>query len=195
MPKKTPGTDDPGTGGTVQDAGDNVAGKDLKKLRKIIKSTRTAMMTTVARDGSLRSRPMATLPGPFDGYLWFLTHAGAPVADEVQENQKVNLGYAENGRFLSVSGTASVSRDAERVKQLWKGWLKNWFPEGKKDPNLAILRVRVDHAEYWDPKASRMVQMPGLLSAVIAGRAAVEPAGANRNDQDAQANPMGGAQG
>ena len=169
---------------------------DVKKLRKIIKGAPVAMLTTVANDGSLRSRPMATLKMPFDGYLWFFIRTGAPISGELRENQHVNVSYAEPGddRYISVSGTASVSRDLERVKALWNGRMKEWFPEGKKDPQLAILRVRVEHAECWNPKAGAMVQMSGLLEAAIAGRTAEgsppEPPAA-----DASTSNMGGAQG
>ena len=163
MPKKAAGPPDA-----------TATGKDdVKKLRKVIKGSPVAMLTTVANDGSLRSRPMATLKAPFDGYLWFFIRTGAPISGEIRENQRVNLSYALPGdnRFISVSGTASVSRDPERVKELWSGRMKEWFPQGKKDPELAILRVRVEHAECWDPKSGAMAQMSGLLDAAIAGRA------------------------
>jgi general stress protein 26 len=168
---------------------------DVKKLRKIIKGAPVAMLTTVANDGSLRSRPMATLKAPFDGYLWFFIRTGAPISGEIRENQHVNLSYSQPGddRFVSVSGTASVSRDPARVKELWGRGMKEWFPQGKKDPDLAILRVRLEHAESWDPKTGAMVQMSGLKDAAIAGRSGEgtgEPPAA-----DAGANNMGGAQG
>ena len=112
MPKKVP------------PAATTATGKDdVKKLRKVIKGSPVAMLTTVANDGSLRSRPMATLKAPFDGYLWFFIRTGAPISGEIRENQRVNLSYAvpEDNRFVSVSGTASVSRDPERVRELWSG--------------------------------------------------------------------------
>jgi general stress protein 26 len=169
---------------------------DVKKLRKVIKNAPVAMLTTVANDGSLRSRPMATLKAPFDGYLWFFIRTGAPISGEIQENQRVNLSYSVPGdeRFVSVSGTASVSRDPARVKELWSGRMKEWFPQGRKDSELAILRVRVEHAECWDPKSGAMAQMSGLLDAAIAGRSpepAAEPSGAD----PAGAGKMSGAQG
>lgn len=167
---------------------------DVKKLRKIIKGAPVAMLTTVATDGSLRSRPMATLKAPFDGYLWFFIRTGAPVSGEIQESQRVNLSYTlpNDDRYVSVSGTANVSRDPERVKELWSGWMKEWFPDGKKDPDLSILRVRVEHAECWDPKTGAMVQLSGLLEAVIAGRSAEAP---EPSPAEPVASSMGGAQG
>jgi general stress protein 26 len=161
---------------------------DLKRLRKLIKGARVAMLTTVAPDGALRSRPMATLKAPFEGDLWFFTRASAPKADEIRDNDHVNVSFSDGGddRFLSISGTASVVRDTERLEQLWSGRLKNWFPDGKKDPDLALLRVRVDRAEYWDAKSASMVVLGGLVQSPVGG----EPTMENRkSDNPAKDNP------
>lgn len=149
---------------------------DLKKLRKLIKGARVAMLTTTAPDGSLRSRPMATLKAPFEGDVWFFTRASAPKTDEIRDNDRVNVSFSdgEDNRYLSISGTASVVRDKDRMEQLWSGRLKNWFPEGKKDPDLALLRVRVDRAEYWDAKTAAMVALGGLVKSSLRGNPAVE---------------------
>ena len=142
--------------------GDKAAGNGAeKKLRKLVKGARVAMLTTVAPDGALRSRPMAALKGPLGEELWFFTRASAPKADEIRDNDHVNVAFAdaESNRYLSVSGRASVVKDPARIAELWSGRLKAWFPDGKKDPDLALLRVRVDRAEYWDSKKAGMVQL------------------------------------
>lgn len=159
---------------------------DLKKLRKLIKGARVAMLTTVAPDGTLRSRPMATLKAPFEGDVWFFTRATTPKADEIRENDRVNVSFSDgdDNRYLSISGTASLVRDKDRLEQLWSGRLKNWFPDGKKDPDLALLRVRVDRAEYWDKKTAVMIHLAGLVKSSLGGDPTVEnrksdkPAGA-----------------
>ena len=149
---------------------------DLKKLRRLIKGARVAMLTTVVPDGTLRSRPMATLKAPFEGDVWFFTRATAPKADEIRDNDHVNVSFSdgEDNRYLSISGTASLVRDKERLERLWSGRLKNWFPDGKKDPDLALLRVRVDRAEFWDKKTAAMVHLGGLVKSTLGGDPTVE---------------------
>ena len=142
--------------------GDKAAGNGAeKKLRKLVKGARVAMLTTVAPDGALRSRPMAALKAPLGEELWFFTRASAPKAEEIRDNDHVNVTFtdAESDRYLSVSGRASVVKDPTRIAELWSGRLKAWFPDGKKDPDLALLRVHVDCAEYWDSKKAGMVQL------------------------------------
>ena len=99
---------------------------------------------------------MANLKGGFDGDLWFVTRSTAPKTEEIRENQHVNVAYADpdDGRFVSISGLASLVRDPKKVDELWSRRLRIWFPDGKKDPELALIRVRIDRAEVWDSKSA-----------------------------------------
>src|SRR5258705_9949229 len=147
--------------------------KEVRKRLKLIKSTRIVMFTTFVSDGRLRSRPMAKLKGGFDGVLGFVTRSTARKAEEIKDNQHVNIAYAdvEAERFVSISGLASLVREPDKVQQLWSRRLRAWFPGGKKDPELALIRVRIDRAEVWDSKTSTMVHLEGL-GAVLATRRA-----------------------
>jgi general stress protein 26 len=143
-----------------------------RKLRKLLKGFRVAMLTTVAPGGVLRSRPMATARAQGDGDVWFLTKAGTPKVGEVQENQRVNIGYAstKDGRYVSLSGTATVVKDPQRVQDLWRKRHRRWFPAGKQDPDLAALRVRVDRAEYWDEGSGQMMALEPAGAQAAAGQ-------------------------
>jgi general stress protein 26 len=145
--------------------------REARRLRKLIKGARIAMLTTVAADGRLRSRPMAALKGSFDGDIWFVTRSSTPKAEEIRDNQHVNVAFSdeEDDRFASISGLATLVRDPAKVQELWNRRLKAWFPAGKKDPELALIRVRIDRAEVWDAKKAEMVHLEGL-GAVLASR-------------------------
>jgi general stress protein 26 len=182
----------------AKDQQDPQKGKgDLKKLRKLIKGARVAMLTTVAGDGTLRSRPMATLKAPFEGDVWFFTRASAPKTEEIRDNDRVNVSFSdgEDDRYLSISGTAALERDKDRLEQLWSGRLKNWFPQGKKDPDLALLRVRVDRAEYWDAKNAAMVHLAGLVKSSLRGDPTVENRKSDTTEAAAGSTSGAGAQG
>ena len=145
---------------------------DIEKLRDLIKDVRVAMLTTVDEDGSLRSRPMATQEMELDGELWFFTGAGSPKVREVQREQHVNVSYAnpDDQQYVSVSGTAQVVHDRAKAEERWNPILKAWFPKGLDDPDLALLRIRVEKAEYWDSPSSKMVQLVGFVKAVTTGK-------------------------
>lgn len=145
--------------------------ENIKKLRELIKDIKFAMLTTVEEDGTLRSRPMATQQFEFDGNLWFFTNVNAPKVDEVQQNQHVNVSYAEpkDQKYVSVSGTAQLVRDRQKMEELWNPLYKAWFPQGLDDPSLALLKVSVDKAEYWDSPSAPVVRLVGFVKAVVTG--------------------------
>jgi general stress protein 26 len=147
--------------------------EQLRKLDELIKDIPVAMLTTADDDGSLRNRPMATQRVEFDGNLWFFTLAGAPKVDELQHHPQVNVSFADPERqyYVSVSGTATLVRDRQKMEELWSPWLRTWFPRGLDDPDLALLQVSVDTAEHWDAPSSTMVRLFGVVKATLTGQA------------------------
>jgi general stress protein 26 len=148
--------------------------KSIQKLASLIKDIRFAMLTTVCPDGTLRSRPMATQQDEFDGVLWFFTSANEPKVREIQNDDHVNVSYADpdKNNYVSVSGRATLVRDKVIAKELWNPFFKAWFPKGLDDPQLALLRIAVEKAEYWDSPNSKLVQLAGFLKAVATGKQA-----------------------
>jgi general stress protein 26 len=136
------------------------------RFRELIKDIRFAMFTTRQADGSLRSRPMTTQNDPEDpegnqpSLYFFASLTGEPVAD-LQRDPAVNVGYADPGRdsYVSVSGKATVVDDADRKKRLWSKFAEAWFPGGPEDPDLALVRVQIEQAEYWNVKESKVTQL------------------------------------
>lgn len=141
------------------------------KIGELIRDIRVAQFTTVEDDGSLRSRPMATQDVEFDGTLWFFTQIQSPKIRELRAEEHVNVSYAnaDSDCFVSLSGRASIVRDRAKIEELWTPILKAWFPEGKDDPQIALIRVDVDHAEYWDSPSSTMVKIVGFVKAIATG--------------------------
>jgi general stress protein 26 len=146
--------------------------KDLENLLDIVNRTRVAMMTTTEPDSSLRSRPLATLrTSEFSGFLWFFTAADSSKVSEIGEHHQVNLSYSdpERHRYASVSGLGLTLRDVEKMAELWDPIVKAWFPDGLDDPNLVLLRVSVDKAEYWDASATPVQRLLAFTKAFKSG--------------------------
>lgn len=149
----------------------------LAKLRELVTDVRTAMLTTVTSEGRLRSRPMVTQQVDIeDAEIWFFTADDAPKVNEIFHEQQVGLAYScpEKQTYVSISGRAYVIRDPARAKELWTPLAKAWFPQGPSDPRLALLRVEVEQAEYWDSPSSKMVQLYALAKSAITGKPPAE---------------------
>jgi general stress protein 26 len=125
---------------------------DLRKLAELIGDIEVAMLTTCAADGSLVSRPLQTLKLDANGELIFFTAADSHKVEELTDDASVNLAYAQpsDHRYVSVRGRARMDRDADTIDELWSPVQKIFFPDGKGDPNLMVLRVRVQDASYWE---------------------------------------------
>lgn len=147
----------------------NTYDENIARLNELIKDVEVAMFTTVDPDGYLRSRPMATQKTEFDGELWFFTSNKSGKVQSIETDQHVNVGFADPKRqkYVSVSGRAELVKDREKMKELWSPAFKAWFPEGLQDPELGLLRVRVESAEYWDSPSSTIVHLVGFAKALI----------------------------
>lgn len=143
------------------------------KLWQMIKDMRVAMMTTLTGSGHLHARPMGTLPhaGFDNATLWFFTDAHSDKAADIDRNWRVNLAFADPDaqNYISVSGVAEIVRDKDKIRHLWRDILTTWFPKGPDDPNLALIKVTVDSAEYWDSPSATMVWAYGYVKAKLTG--------------------------
>ena len=125
---------------------------DLEKLGDLIDGVEVAMLTTHAADGSMVSRPLQTLKFDGGGELVFFTSIASRKIDELAANHDVNLAYANPSKqiYVSVRGTARIDRDRATIDALWSPVQNVFFPQGKEDPDLVVLRVRVRDAACWE---------------------------------------------
>jgi general stress protein 26 len=144
-----------------------------EKVWELVKDVKTAMLVTLAGDG-MRARPMqAAKVDEAAETLWFFTPQPSPKTDEVQQDGRVLLTYADprGQNYVSVSGTARTMRDTAKQKELWSEHLRTWFPGGPEDPKAGLLQVKADGAEYWDVPNSALIYAYGYLKARITGKA------------------------
>jgi general stress protein 26 len=144
----------------------------IEKLAELIEGVRVAMLVTFPR-GKPHVRPMYTQKldaKNFDGTLWFMTDVNSLKVAELDSNPDVLITYASpsTNRYVSVTGTARSERNPEKAKELWNIHAKGWYPDGPDDPSLALIRVTVNSAEYWDGP-SNTSYMLNLLKAVVTG--------------------------
>lgn len=149
--------------------------EQIQKLRDMVKAIDIAMLTTVDENGSLHSRPMSC-NGEIEpsGDIWFFTYASSHKVTEVEQQQQVNVSFADphKQRYVSVSGSAQLVRDHQKLAELWQPQLKAWFPKELKEPDIALLKVKVEKAEYWDAPSSFVAHTISLLKAVTTGESA-----------------------
>lgn len=56
--------------------------------------------------------------------------------------------------FACLAGQITADNDRAQIDKLWSKPVEAWFPGGKDDPNLTLLRFDIDDAELWEADMS-----------------------------------------
>lgn len=147
--------------------------KHHEVLWDLIKDTRFCMLAHRHADGSLHSHPLTTMNDRLDeaGSLYFFVSRKTEVGQRLRQDGSVNLAYANPGKdtWVSVTGRASVLEDLGKKKELFNTMAKAWFPGGPEDPDLELVEVRIDEAEYWNVKENKLLQLFKMAKAAATG--------------------------
>ena len=141
-----------------------------EELRAVLKEFDTAMLVTRDVRSVPRARPMAFIQRDGDTALWFVTHDEAPKVEEMQHDPMVCACFYRDAdrAWVSVSGRAALIRSAQRAKELWNPGLAAYF-SGPDDPEVLLIRVEPHHAEFFEPKKSRVGRIFEMVKGAVTG--------------------------
>jgi general stress protein 26 len=143
----------------------------IDKMGKLIKAAETCFFCTTVQGGQVDARPMSVLDVDEQGNLWFMSAIDSHKNQELRDNPAVRLFFqgSPHSEFLHLEGTASVSQDKAKIRELWKFVLKTWFTEGEDDPRITVIKVAPSHGYYWDNKHGNAVAGVKMLIGAAAG--------------------------
>ncbi len=121
-----------------------------KHLYDFLKDFDTAMLVTKSAGGHMHARPMAVAELQADADAYFVTSVDSPKVAEIGANSNITLTFQSSNQYATVSGHAEVVRDRTLIERLYKEDWKIWFPKGKEDPSIAMIKFTAQDAEYWD---------------------------------------------
>lgn len=142
--------------------------RDVERAWELMKKIGFAMLVT--RDGDkLRARPMSAYLERESNTIYFLTDARRHKDEEIARNPAINLSFADASaqKYVSLTGTAVVSNDRAKIKELFTTPAKAWW-ESADDPNIRVLKVTPDDAEYWDSPGT-IVSYVKMAAAAVTG--------------------------
>jgi general stress protein 26 len=145
---------------------------NLVKLRSLLEGARIAMLTTLDEQGHLCSRPMVMQALDHAGNLWFFTGLHTHLATELNRDTRMNVSVVHGNTYLSISGEGTLVEDPKKASEMWSPLYKAWFPKGLEDPDLTLVRVRVDRAAYWDSPGGVVTTLIGYVKSLATGQAA-----------------------
>jgi general stress protein 26 len=129
--------------------------QEQAKLHDLLHEFHVGVLVTHTADGDLHARPMAIAHVEDDCTTWFVTSRSSPKVHELYHSSRAHV-VCQNGSsaFLSLSGDAAVVDDRAKLDDLWTAQFEPWFPKGKEDPELTLVRVTPDEGEYWDGRGA-----------------------------------------
>lgn len=145
---------------------ENLTQQDVvEKLRE----AKWVMLTTALADGTLLSHPMSPQEITDDADVWFFVGLQGGQADALRAGPHVNLAVSKAGSWLSVAGRAEFVEDRAKVEELWDGEVDAYFEGGKDDPNLGLLRVSTDSAQFWGVPGGAVSLLARVVRAKVTG--------------------------
>ncbi len=142
----------------------------MRRLAEQLEPHRVAMLTLADAQG-LSSRPMTPLEMDADGAIWMLTSRRAMDGLLDLAGGPANLAFfdGKDNDYLSVRGHAELVDDAGRKEALWSAVARPWF-SGPDDPDLTLLRLQPQQAEFWDGPDNAATQVLAMAASMVVGR-------------------------
>ena len=140
---------------------------DRGTVAEIMKETRIAVLTYRSLAGALVSTPMGMQDFEDPGTTWFITQRSSDKVKALEADPRVNVSYSSKAGWVSLAGTAHVSDDTAKLKELWDASAGAFMSGGPEDPDNVLLRIDGDTAEYWESpgKVGVAIQMAkGLIT-------------------------------
>ncbi|OOG18052.1 hypothetical protein BWD42_12250 [Sphingobacterium sp. CZ-UAM] len=144
----------------------------LDKLKSIVDQIDIGTICSFSQESPYpHGVPMSRQEVDNEGNIWYICSAESETYKNIEKDPKVSVFYADpkNYTFLSINGTASLSRDQDRIDRYWNKMMEGWFEKGKEDPNIRLLRVSPRDAHYWDSNSNMIVNLFQMLKATITG--------------------------
>ncbi|WP_229251059.1 pyridoxamine 5'-phosphate oxidase family protein [Emticicia sp. BO119] len=146
--------------------------KSQEDIREMVKDIQFAIICTINQKGNVHSRPMGTQGIDSDGNIWFLTAKDSEKVSEIKKNPNVCVSYADpsENTYICIMGEAEEVNDQRKINECWTPIAKAWIPKGKDDPNLTLIKVKSEEAEYWDSDSNKLVVGIKMLSTLMTGK-------------------------
>lgn len=153
----------------------NLTGPEaVAKLRELVEGNLGCMFGTRLSEVPAHFCPMQVQQVDDAGDLWFFSGADSDHNRHLAADPRTQLIVSNPPKleYLALFGETTVTRDRAKIEELWTKVAEAWFPAGKEDPNLTLLRVRPTLAHYWDTEDGKLVTYAKMLTASLTGREA-----------------------
>ena len=146
--------------------------ESIKKLRELVEEINICLFCTNLKiDDGATCRPMGAQKVCDQGNIWFFSEVNSDKNREIKQDKHVQLFFSHPGKssYLVVNGEAEIIIDRKKTEELWTPTVKIWFPDGKVDPNISIIKVNPTTAYFWDTDGNKMINFFKMIASVVTG--------------------------
>lgn len=144
-----------------------------KKIKELAEGAQTCFFCTdLKAGGPFAVRPMSAQKVDEQGNIWFLSADDSHKNEQLSTDPYVQLLFqgSKHSDFLSIYGKATISRDKEKIKELWQPMVKTWFTEGQDDPRITVIKVTPEDGYYWDTKHGETIAFVKIIAGALTGK-------------------------
>jgi general stress protein 26 len=99
--------------------------------------------------GSSTPQPMTAFVEQEREEIWFFTRSDTDLARQAGEGRAAMFVFQQKEVQACISGELSVQHDPARIAKYWNAVVAAWYPQGKDDPRLTMMRLECRDAEVW----------------------------------------------
>lgn len=123
-----------------------------RRLWKEIEDEQIGMLGLVGGEPH-HFQPMTAFAEKDTGQIWFFTYKDTDLAEQVAQGGQAMFVFQADKLWACIGGQLTLSHDAERMDRFWNPVVAAWYPEGKDDPRLTLLRLDAADAQVWISEA------------------------------------------
>ncbi|HTF16604.1 MAG TPA: pyridoxamine 5'-phosphate oxidase family protein [Chryseolinea sp.] len=144
----------------------------IDKFKELVDHESTCLFTTKLTQAPLNTRPMGVQKVCDQGNFWFLSSSDSDKNAEILQDSRVQLFFLNTGKyeFLSVYGEATITRDRNKIDELWTDIARAWFEQGKDDPRVTVIKVAPKEGYYWDTKDGKLISLLKIAASAVTGK-------------------------
>jgi general stress protein 26 len=102
-----------------------------------------------SRDG--HGQPMTAFFDDEHGPFWFFTTTDNGLVQSLNQSDRAMAHFVAKGHdvFSTLHGNLSVERNQAVIDHFWNSHIEQWYPAGRNDPKLCMLRLDAESATIW----------------------------------------------
>lgn len=138
-----------------------------QKIWNLIEDIQTGMLVSneTGGDEQLHARPMSLVQDE----QYFCTSKNDAKAFEVKNDNDVCITFSEpkNQTYVSMTGRAKLTENKDLIDKYWNSWVSAWFENGKDNPEVAMLEIKINKDDHWNAEENKFVRILEMVKANV----------------------------